>query len=59
MPYASKKQERFFHTDTAKKAGITPAEVKEYDKASKGLKLSEAAHTPGKARRKRLRRMGQ
>jgi hypothetical protein len=39
MPYASQAQERFFHTDTAKKAGITGAEVKEFDTASKGKKL--------------------
>lgn len=39
MPYVSQAQQRFFHTDTAKKAGITDSEVKEYDQASKGLKL--------------------
>ena len=38
MPYASEKQRRFFHTATAKKAGVTSAMVKEYDKASKGMK---------------------
>ena len=43
MPYSSKKQERFFHTDTAKKKGITDAQVKEYDKASKGKKLPETS----------------
>jgi hypothetical protein len=42
MPYKSLKQERFFHTDTAKKAGITPDEVDEFDQASKGMKLPEA-----------------
>jgi hypothetical protein len=41
VPYKSKAQERFFHTDTAKKAGITSADVKEWDKASKGKKLPE------------------
>lgn len=39
MPYKSKAQERFFHTATAKKSGITPAVVSEFDKASKGKKL--------------------
>jgi hypothetical protein len=39
MPYKSIAQERFFHTDTAKKKGITPAVVKEFDTASKGMKL--------------------
>lgn len=39
MPYKSKAQERFFHTATAKKKGITPAMVKEFDTASKGKKL--------------------
>lgn len=39
MPYDSDAQRRFFHTDTAKKKGITNAVVKDYDQASKGLKL--------------------
>ena len=39
MPYASDAQRRFFHTDTAKKKGITGKEVKEFDEASKGKKL--------------------
>lgn len=43
MPYKSLKQERFFHTATAKKKGITPATVKEFDQASKGLKLPKKA----------------
>ena len=41
MPYKSDAQRRFFHTDTAKKAGISAATVKEFDKASKGMKLSK------------------
>lgn len=41
MPYASNAQRRFFHTATAKRKGITTAQVKEFDKASKGMKLSE------------------
>lgn len=45
MPYKSIKQERFFHTDTAKKKGITPDVVKEFDQASKGMKLPEKVTT--------------
>ncbi len=41
MPYVSDRQRRFFHTDTAKKQGITPDVVKEFDTASKGMKLPE------------------
>lgn len=41
MPYVSDKQRRFFHTDTARKKGITSAMVDEYDSASKGMKLPE------------------
>lgn len=41
MPYKSDAQRKFFHTDTAKKAGITGAEVKEFDTASKGKELPE------------------
>jgi len=41
MPYVSDAQRRFFHTDTAKKKGITSKEVKEFDTASKGMKLPE------------------
>ena len=42
-PYKSLKQERFFHTATAKAKGISPATVKEFDQASKGLKLPKKA----------------
>ena len=38
MPYKSEAQRRFFHTESAKKAGISPETVKEYDKESKGKK---------------------
>jgi len=41
MPYSSDAQRKFFHTDTAKKEGITDAEVKEFDTASKGKELPE------------------
>ena len=40
-PYVSDAQRRFFHTNTAKKKGITAAQVSEYDQASKGMKLPE------------------
>ena len=40
MPYRSMKQERFAHTPTAKKAGFP---TKEFDKASKGMKLPKVA----------------
>lgn len=45
MPYKSMKQERFFHTQTAKEKGITPDVVKEFDEASKGMKLPEQKKT--------------
>ncbi len=41
MPYRSLKQERFFHSPGATKAGITKSMVKEWDKATKGRKLPE------------------
>lgn len=41
MPYRSEAQRRFFHSAGAAKAGITPATVAEYDKASKGNDLPE------------------
>jgi len=43
MPYSSDAQRKFFHTDTAKKKGITDKEVNEFDQASKGMKLPEHA----------------
>ena len=45
MPYVSKKQERWAHTESAKKAGFPTAE---FDSASKGKKLPETAkhHKP-------------
>lgn len=39
MPYKSDAQRKFFHTKTARKEGITPKMVKEFDKATKGLRL--------------------
>jgi hypothetical protein len=43
MPYRSMAQERFFHTDTAKRKGISAATVQELDQASKGMKLPNRA----------------
>jgi len=43
MPYASEAQRRFFHTDTARKHGITAADVHEWDRASEGKRLPERA----------------
>jgi hypothetical protein len=54
MPYASKKQERFFHTKTARDKGIKPSTVKEFDKASKGMKLPEYAK--GSSKFKKLKK---
>ena len=48
MPYVSDAQRRFFHSSGAKKAGITPKEVSEFDSASKGMKLPE--HVEAKKR---------
>lgn len=39
MPYKSEAQRKFFHTKTARKEGITPAMVREFDKATKGMRL--------------------
>lgn len=44
MPYSSDRQRRFFHTQTAKNAGISSKTVKEFDQASKGMKLPEKVH---------------
>lgn len=44
MPYKSNSQRRFFHSTGAKKAGITEDQVKEYDSASKGMKLPETTN---------------
>lgn len=45
MPYQSDAQRRFFHTDTARKKGISAATVKEFDTASKGKALPEKVKT--------------
>lgn len=41
MPYASEAQRRYAHTDTARRKGWKASSVKEFDKASKGVKLPE------------------
>lgn len=41
MPYKSDAQRRFFHSEGAAKAGITPAMVVEWDSASKGKDTPE------------------
>lgn len=41
MPFKSDAQRRFFHSPGAIKAGIKPQVVKEFDKASKDIKLPE------------------
>jgi hypothetical protein len=43
MPYRSIKQEKFFHTDTAKKKGITGDIIRDWDNASRGMKLPDRA----------------
>ena len=43
MPYKSDRQRRFFHSKGAAKAGLTKADVKHWDEASKGMKLPEKA----------------
>ena len=40
MPYASNAQRKFFHA-AAERGDIDKSTVKEYDKASKGMKLPE------------------
>jgi len=56
MPYKSNAQRRFFHTATAKKSGITPAMVKEFDQASKGKKLKEKVRQRTGGKRVNLKR---
>lgn len=41
MPFKSDAQRRFFHSEGAKKAGISQQTVKEFDRASKGKELPE------------------
>lgn len=39
MPYDSDQQRKFFHSAGAKKAGIDKKTVREFDDASRGMKL--------------------
>lgn len=57
MPYASEKQRKFFHTQTARNAGIKPSTVQEFDKASKGMKLPESKNSKPKNQFAKLRKM--
>lgn len=43
MPFVSDRQRRFFHTESARKHGITPAMVREYDDASRDQRIPERA----------------
>lgn len=45
MPYVSQAQQRFFHTDTARRQGIGAKTVQDFDQASKGLKLPRKVST--------------
>jgi len=54
MPYKSEAQRRYFHTATARRKGISAATVKEYDQASKGMKIPDRV---SKAARAYLRRV--
>lgn len=56
MPYRSEKQRKFFHTETAKKLGIKPTTVKEFDKASKGMDLPEYKENKFKNLKLKLRK---
>lgn len=46
MPYKSIRQERWAHTAAGEKALGGPAKVKEWDQASKGLKLPKRVKIP-------------
>lgn len=46
MPYKSDKQRKYFHA-AEERGEIEPKTVKEFDQASKGLKLPKYAHKSG------------
>ena len=52
MPYKSKAQERWAHTDAGEKALGGPEKVAEWDKASKGKVLPEKVKKTTKKRSK-------
>ena len=56
MPYKSDAQRRFFHSDGAAKAGITPNMVKEWDESSKGADLPERKGSTHDHNKRRLHR---
>ena len=51
MPYKSEAQRKFFHTETARKKGITPQMVSEYDDASRGETLPKKVKKPSESKR--------
>lgn len=51
MPYKSRQQEKWAHTPAGEKALGGPEKVKEWDKASKGLKLPPVAPKKGKEKK--------
>jgi hypothetical protein len=53
MPYVSTKQQGFFHSPGAKKAGISKKTVKEFDAASKGMKLPKTVKDYANPRRRK------
>jgi hypothetical protein len=55
--YNSEAQRKFFHTKTAKKSGITQADVDKRDKESKGKSLPDYASESEKENPKRSRKV--
>jgi hypothetical protein len=53
MPYVSDQQRKFFHSAGAKKAGIKTSTVKEFDAASKGMKLPKTVKDYANPRRRK------
>lgn len=45
MPYVSKAQQGYMHANVGKKRGLTGKVIKEFDNASRGLKLPKRKHT--------------
>ena len=56
MPYRSKAQERWAHTEAGEKALGGPAKVAEWDRASKGKRLPPRVGTGSWRRRANARR---
>lgn len=53
MPYVSDQQRKFFHTDTARRKGISAKTVEEFDNASRGKKLPHKVNK-GKKRKPKV-----